>query len=124
MASRQVGFCPRSNAAFEIARVVPRLVQALAAIDYPPDKLDIKLIVEADDESVMVGFQEKPRRPRSCLANAGIYAFAPALLDVAGFTPGAAPPNARQVAFQIAPRLNAAGRMDTARAVVELALAG
>jgi len=38
-------------------------------------------IVEADDEGVMVGFQEKPRRPRSCLANAGIYAFAPALLD-------------------------------------------
>jgi mannose-1-phosphate guanylyltransferase len=38
-------------------------------------------IVEADDASVMVGFEEKPRRPRSCLANAGIYAFAPALLD-------------------------------------------
>ena len=34
-----------------------------------------------------------------------------ALLEVAGFTPGAAP-SARQVAFQIVPRLNAAGRMD------------
>uniref|UniRef100_Q02C20 Single-stranded-DNA-specific exonuclease RecJ n=1 Tax=Solibacter usitatus (strain Ellin6076) TaxID=234267 RepID=Q02C20_SOLUE len=45
-----------------------------------------------------------------------------ALLDVAGFTPDATPPNARQVAFQIAPRMNAAGRMDTARAVVELFL--
>ena len=44
-----------------------------------------------------------------------------ALLDVAGFT-GSAAPNARQVAFQIAPRLNAAGRMDTAQAVVELFL--
>ncbi len=44
-----------------------------------------------------------------------------ALLDVAGFTGGAAP-NARQVAFQIAPRMNAAGRMDTAQAVVELFL--
>jgi single-stranded-DNA-specific exonuclease len=44
-----------------------------------------------------------------------------ALLDVAGFTgPGA--PSARQVAFQIAPRMNAAGRMDTARLVVELFL--
>ena len=31
-------------------------------------------------------------------------------------------PNARQVAFQIAPRINAAGRMDTAKAVVELFL--
>jgi single-stranded-DNA-specific exonuclease len=45
-----------------------------------------------------------------------------ALLDVAGFTTDATPPNARQVAFQIAPRMNAAGRMDTARAVVELFL--
>jgi len=44
-----------------------------------------------------------------------------ALLEVAGFAGGAAP-NAWQVAFQIAPRLNAAGRMDTAKAVVELFL--
>ena len=44
-----------------------------------------------------------------------------ALLDVAGFT-GESAPNSRQVAFQIAPRMNAAGRMDTARAVVELFL--
>jgi single-stranded-DNA-specific exonuclease len=44
-----------------------------------------------------------------------------ALLDVAGFA-GANRPSARQVAFQIAPRLNAAGRMDTAQAVIELFL--
>lgn len=43
-----------------------------------------------------------------------------ALLDVAGFAEKA--PSARQVAFQIAPRMNAAGRMDTAQAVVELFL--
>jgi len=44
-----------------------------------------------------------------------------ALLDVAGFPAGTLP-TARQVAFQIAPRLNAAGRMDTATAVVEMFL--
>jgi single-stranded-DNA-specific exonuclease len=46
-----------------------------------------------------------------------------ALLDVAGFTDGVAP-SAHQVAFQIAPRLNAAGRMDTARTVIDLFLSG
>ena len=49
--------------------------------------------------------------------NAGLRA----LLDVAGFPVGAAP-NARQVGFQIGPRINAAGRMDTASAVIELFL--
>jgi single-stranded-DNA-specific exonuclease len=44
-----------------------------------------------------------------------------AILDVAGFTDGTVP-TARQVAFQIAPRLNAAGRMDTAKTVIDLFL--
>jgi single-stranded-DNA-specific exonuclease len=44
-----------------------------------------------------------------------------ALLDIAGFVDGTAP-SSRQVGFQIAPRLNAAGRMDTANAVIELFL--
>jgi single-stranded-DNA-specific exonuclease len=43
-----------------------------------------------------------------------------ALLDVAGFS--ATIPTATQVAFRIAPRINAAGRMDTANAVIEMFL--
>jgi single-stranded-DNA-specific exonuclease len=42
-----------------------------------------------------------------------------ALLDVAGFTNGRLP-SSTDVAFRIAPRINAAGRMDTANAVIEM----
>jgi single-stranded-DNA-specific exonuclease len=44
-----------------------------------------------------------------------------AILKVAGIKPGETP-SARQVGFQIGPRLNAAGRMDDARDVIELFL--
>ncbi len=49
------------------------------------------------------------------VANPGLRA----LLDVAGIEAGTAP-SARQVAFQIAPRINAAGRMASASDIVEL----
>ena len=44
-----------------------------------------------------------------------------ALLEVSGMLEGRAP-NARQVAFQIAPRINAAGRMDDAQNVIRMFL--
>jgi len=52
------------------------------------------------------------RRP----ANAGLKA----LMEVASLDPAARPLTATDVAFRLAPRLNAAGRMDVARDVIEL----
>jgi len=49
------------------------------------------------------------------VANPGLRA----LLDVAGIEAGTSP-SARQVAFQVAPRINAAGRMASANEIIEL----
>jgi mannose-1-phosphate guanylyltransferase len=38
-------------------------------------------IVQVDDESRVIGFEEKPARPASDLANAGMYAFHPRVLE-------------------------------------------
>jgi mannose-1-phosphate guanylyltransferase len=38
-------------------------------------------VVEVDDLDRVVGFREKPAVPRSELANAGMYAFAPSVID-------------------------------------------
>ena len=53
------------------------------------------------------------------VANPGLRA----LLDVAGFNEGKAP-SAGQVAFRVAPRINAAGRMANASDVIEMFLTG
>jgi mannose-1-phosphate guanylyltransferase len=37
--------------------------------------------VEVDEKGWVVGFTEKPAEPRSDLANAGLYAFSPQVLD-------------------------------------------
>jgi len=64
-------------------------------------------VVELDETGRVVGFVEKPRRPRSNLVNAGMYAFNPSVLDeVVG-----APP--LDIGYDLLPRL--VGR---ARAVV------
>ena len=55
-------------------------------------------IVEVRDGGV-VGFVEKPPVPRSDLANAGIYAFHPSVIDLIP------PPAPRDIGFDLIPRL-------------------
>jgi single-stranded-DNA-specific exonuclease len=114
------------------AGVAFKLVQALlAALEWPPDKVRrlsesfLKMVAIATVADVVPLTGENRVIVKHGLSglqtvrNPGLRA----LLDVAGFT-GQSVPTARQVAFQIAPRMNAAGRMDTAKAVVELFLTG
>ena len=56
-------------------------------------------VVELDEESTVIGFQEKPSNPVSDLVNAGMYAFHPDVLDEVG---GAAP---RDIGYDLLPRL-------------------
>jgi mannose-1-phosphate guanylyltransferase len=44
-------------------------------------------VVELDGSGTVIGFVEKPRMPASDLTNAGMYAFAPAVLDEIDGTP-------------------------------------
>lgn len=55
-------------------------------------------VVEVD-AGLVVGFEEKPAHPRGDLANAGMYAFAPAVIDeITG-------PDPRDIGFHLLPRL-------------------
>ena len=114
------------------AGVAFKLAQALlATLPWPPEKLRrvseslLKLVAIATVADVVPLTGENRVMVKhgldglGAVRNAGLRA----LLDVAGFT-GNTVPTAQQVAFQMAPRLNAAGRMDTAMAVIELFLTG
>jgi mannose-1-phosphate guanylyltransferase len=55
-------------------------------------------VVELND-GLVVGFEEKPAHPRGDLANAGMYAFAPAVIDeITG-------PDPRDIGFHLLPQL-------------------
>lgn len=56
-------------------------------------------IVDLDGDGRVVGFVEKPADPRSDLANAGMYAFSPAVLNEI------LPPLPRDIGFDLLPRL-------------------
>jgi single-stranded-DNA-specific exonuclease len=112
------------------AGVAFKLVQALlAGMEWPPEKvrrlaesfLKLAAIATVADVVPLTGenrvIVKHGLSGLHVVRNAGLRA----LLDVAGFTADRIP-TARQVAFQIAPRMNAAGRMDTAKAVVEMFL--
>jgi single-stranded-DNA-specific exonuclease len=124
--------CPYPDKNLCGAGVAFKLAQALlATLPWPPEKVRrvseslLKLVAIATVADVVPLTGENRVMVKHGLdglravRNPGLRA----LLDVAGFT-GNTVPTARQVAFQIAPRLNAAGRMDTAMAVIELFLTG
>ena len=56
-------------------------------------------ILEVDDSGCLVGFEEKPVRPLSDLANAGLYAFSREVLDLVDG------PEPRDIGTHLLPRL-------------------
>src|SRR5579871_2814758 len=107
-----------------------KLVQALlSTLDWPPEKR--KRILESFLKLVAIGtvadvvpltgenriIVKHGLSGLGDVRNPGLRA----ILDVAGFTNGRLP-SSGDVAFRIAPRMNAAGRMDTANAVIEMFL--
>jgi single-stranded-DNA-specific exonuclease len=124
--------CPYPEKNLCGAGVAFKLAQALlATLPWPPEKARrvsesfLKLVAIATVADVVPLTGENRIMVKYGLDGLGAVRSAGlrALLDVAGFT-GNTVPTARQVAFQMAPRLNAAGRMDTAMAVIELFLTG
>jgi single-stranded-DNA-specific exonuclease len=122
--------CPYPEKNLCGAGVAFKLAQALlGTLPWPPEKLRrvcesfLKLVAIATVADVVPLTGENRVMVKhgldglGAVRNAGLRA----LLDVAGVT-GNTVPTSRQVAYQMAPRLNAAGRMDTAEAVIELFL--
>lgn len=120
--------CPYPNKNLCGAGVVFKLVQALLAqSELSPARQNSLLdsflkpvaIATVADIVPLIGENRViVRRGLSGLAqvrNPGLRS----LLEVAGFDAGECP-SAHQVAFRLAPRINAAGRMDDARQVIEL----
>jgi single-stranded-DNA-specific exonuclease len=122
--------CPYPEKNLCGAGVALKLAQALLAeMDWPPERLrrvtesfwKIVAIATVADVVPLTGenriIVKRGLEGLRSVRSPGLRA----LLDAAGCASGAAP-SARQVAYQVAPRLNAAGRMDTAQAVIELFL--
>ena len=67
------------------ARVVPQLVAALAAIDYPRGKLDVKLVIEHDDRATRLAIEalDLPATYEIVVAPAGWPRTKPRALNIA-----------------------------------------
>jgi len=126
---RQPG-CPYPEKNLCGAGVAFKLVQALlGALDWPPDKL--RRMTESFLKLVAIGTVADVvplTGENRILVKHGLDGLRTvrspglrALLNLAGFAEGETP-TAAQVAFRVAPRLNAAGRMADANAVINLLL--
>ncbi|MGQ9903190.1 MAG: single-stranded-DNA-specific exonuclease RecJ [Anaerolineae bacterium] len=116
--------CPYPHKTLAGVGVAYRLAQALSsALGGPPvdDMLDLVALGTIADVVPLTGENRRLTREGLARMNAQPRLGLKALMDVAGVAPGSV--TATTVGFTLAPRLNAAGRLDTARNAYDLLMA-
>lgn len=116
--------CPYPHKTLAGVGVAYRLAQALTrALGGPPvdDLLDLAALGTIADVVPLTGENRRLAREGLARMNAQPRPGLKALMDVAGVAPGSI--TAMTVGFTLAPRLNAAGRLDTARNAYDLLIA-
>lgn len=117
--------CPYPHKTLAGVGVAYRLAQALTrALGGPPadDLLDLAALGTIADVVPLTGENRRLAREGLARMNTRPRLGLKALMEVAGVAPGAI--TSTTVGFTLAPRLNAAGRLDTARNAYDLLMAG
>jgi single-stranded-DNA-specific exonuclease len=108
----------KSLAGVGVAYKLARALLASLAVGNPPELIDLVAIGTVADMSPLTGENRQLVRAGLARINASPRTGIRALLNAAGYQPGKV--DARAIGFVIGPRINAAGRLESARLAFDL----